>query len=109
MAKLFHPDASGVSFNGKSFEAAKDGSIVVPDEAVAALVESHGFFTSAEAAELAAERAAEGEATRNPASAKTAHDLAAAHVAAMAAAEVEHAAKVKELEAQIAELKAKKK
>lgn len=43
MAKLVHPDATSCSFAGKEYPPGEDGSFEVPDEAVPALVESHGF------------------------------------------------------------------
>ena len=46
MAKLYHPDATGCSFGGKSYERAADGSFEVPDEAWAYL-QNHGFTIDA--------------------------------------------------------------
>lgn len=49
MAKLTHPNATGCSWGGVAFEQAEDGTIEVPDEAIADLA-AHGF-TLAPAAE----------------------------------------------------------
>jgi hypothetical protein len=46
MVTVYHPDATGVSFQGENFERQADGSFEVPDEAVADLCAGHGFTTT---------------------------------------------------------------
>jgi hypothetical protein len=42
--KIYSSNAEGhISYNGKIYEIAKDGSVDVPDDAVDVFVESHGF------------------------------------------------------------------
>ena len=44
MAKLYHPDATSCSIDGKVYKPGLDGSFELPEEAAAALY-SHGFTT----------------------------------------------------------------
>lgn len=45
MTKLYHRDATGCSFDGKSYEKGKDGAFEVPAAAVGDLLH-HGFVTN---------------------------------------------------------------
>lgn len=44
-ARLYHAKKIGVGWRGQTFKVEEDGSVLVPPEAVAELVESFGFTT----------------------------------------------------------------
>ncbi|HEX3884753.1 MAG TPA: hypothetical protein VHW66_19020 [Stellaceae bacterium] len=52
MARLAHPEHIGCAFGGKTYEPGADGTVLVPAEAAAVLMEAHGFCTPSPALEV---------------------------------------------------------
>lgn len=55
MARLAHPEHIGCAFGGKTYEPDADGTVLVPAEAAAVLMEAHGFCTPTPELEMKAD------------------------------------------------------